>query len=356
MDKDKLLIAPGVLQQFGIDPAAVAIIPVQQGLINHTWKLEGDERSYILQSVNTAVFKNPGDLAFNIDSLAHYLGTHYPGYIFTTPLKTIDGSTLYHSGENYYRLFAFIEGSHTIPSVETAAQAYEAARQFGKFTAVLKNFDASVLRPAIPRFHDLGYRYQQFIQAVQNGNPQRIQQSEELIAAIKNWSHIAEYFESIKSDPDFKLRVTHHDTKISNVLFDENNKGICVIDLDTVMPGYFISDVGDMMRTYLCPVTEEERDTSKIKVRPDIYHALVKGYLEEMNGELSKKEQQHFFYAGSFMIYMQALRFITDHLNNDVYYGASYEGHNFSRAYNQLALLQQFFLLKNVLEQPVATV
>jgi thiamine kinase-like enzyme len=139
----------------------------------------------------------------------------------------------------------------------------------------------------------------------------------------------------------FKIRVTHHDTKISNVLFSEDDKGICVIDLDTVMPGYFISDVGDMFRTYLSPANEEEKDFSKIEIREDYFKAIWDGYMSEMGHELSKEEKAHFIYAGKFMIYMQAIRFLTDHINNDAYYGAAYPDHNFIRAGNQAALLER---------------
>ena len=142
-------------------------------------------------------------------------------------------------------------------------------------------------------------------------------------------------------NPSFKLRVTHHDTKISNVLFNQEDKGLCVIDLDTVMPGYFISDVGDMIRTYLSPANEEEKDFSKIEIREEYFSAIWKGYMSEMNDELSTEEKNHFIYAGKFMIYMQAIRFLTDHLNNDIYYGAKYPGHNLVRAGNQAVLLQR---------------
>jgi hypothetical protein len=133
------------------------------------------------------------------------------------------------------------------------------------------------------------------------------------------------------------------------VLFDKNGKGMCVIDLDTVMPGYFISDVGDMMRTYLCPVSEEEKDLDKIGIRRDFYQAIVEGYRSKMHQHLTSTENKYFFYAGAFMIYMQALRFLTDHLNNDRYYGAAYPGHNFVRAQNQLVLLQRLKDVQKVL-------
>ncbi|MEZ5027700.1 MAG: hypothetical protein R2765_02815 [Ferruginibacter sp.] len=124
-------------------------------------------------------------------------------------------------------------------------------------------------------------------------------------------------------------------------MFDEAGKGLCVIDLDTVMPGYFISDVGDMMRTYLSPVSEEEKDFRKINIRDDFYEAIVKGYYRQMKDELTQTEKKYFFYSGTFMIYMQAIRFLTDYLNNDIYYGAKYPGHNLVRAGNQAVLLQR---------------
>ncbi|NCU04640.1 MAG: aminoglycoside phosphotransferase family protein, partial [Chitinophagaceae bacterium] len=120
-------------------------------------------------------------------------------------------------------------------------------------------------------------------------------------------------------------------------------------DLDTVMPGHFISDVGDMMRTYLSPVSEEESDFSKIEVRACIFEAIVKGYYNEMKTDLTETEKQLFFYSGKFMIYMQAIRFLTDYLNDDVYYGARYEKHNFIRAANQLVLLEKLIEKENEL-------
>jgi hypothetical protein len=137
-------------------------------------------------------------------------------------------------------------------------------------------------------------------------------------------------------------------------LFDDDDKGICVIDLDTVMAGYFISDVGDMMRTYLSPANEEEKDFSKVQVREEYFQSIWDGYTKEMKDELNKEEKEHFIYAGKFMIYMQALRFLTDYLNNDVYYGTKYEGQNFVRAGNQVVLLQRLIekeaLLKSLIE------
>lgn len=136
-----------------------------------------------------------------------------------------------------------------------------------------------------------------------NGNPARIKQSNTEIALIQKFSEIVLEFKRIQ--PLLKTRVTHHDTKISNILFDENDQGLCVIDLDTVMPGYFISDVGDMIRTYLSPVSEEEVDFRRIEIREDFYRSIEAGYLSEMKDELTQLEIDCFFYAGKFMIYSQ---------------------------------------------------
>jgi Ser/Thr protein kinase RdoA (MazF antagonist) len=247
-------------------------------------------------------------------------------------------------------MFPFVRGSHSKDVVETAAQAFEAANQFGKFTRLLHGIDITNFKITIPFFHDLTLRYQHFLSSLENGNKKRIKESAELISHLASHAHIVLEYERIKADPAFKLRITHHDTKISNILFDAIGKGLCVIDLDTAMPGYFISDVGDMMRTYLSPVSEEESNFEKIEVRDDFYTAIVQGYCKEMKDELTETEKKYFFYAGTFMIYMQALRFLTDYLDEDVYYGAKYPEHNFVRAKNQLVLLQRLLEKKEHLQ------
>jgi Ser/Thr protein kinase RdoA (MazF antagonist) len=338
-----------ILFQFGLNEEDMLVLPFGSGLINTTWKIADEQGNskYILQKVNQEVFKHPEDIAFNIRLIDNYLKQHFPDYLFVSPVVTITGNELVKNDEQFYRMFPFIANSHTIDVVKNPKQAYEAARQFGKFTKLLSGLNAWQLKITLPDFHNLTLRYQQFEQAMVNGNPERIVQSKNLIADIKQNKRIVDEFEVCKSR--CTIRVTHHDTKISNVLLDENEKGLCVIDLDTIMPGYFISDVGDMMRTYLCPVSEEESDFSKIIVRKEFYQAIVNGYLSEMGGELTVLEKEYFHFAGEFMIYMQAIRFLTDHLNGDVYYGAKYEGHNFVRAGNQLALLHRLQEFSNEL-------
>lgn len=339
-----------VLHAYNLNEKPLTIESFGRGLINHTWKITTSDRHYILQRVNHTVFSHPEDIATNIQLLAQYLKQHHPEYCFVAPLASTDGSEMiYVKDEGFFRLFPFVAGSHSKDVVHGPKQAFEAARQFGHFTRLLSGMDVSKLQIPIPSFHDLSLRYQQFLLALKAGNPQRRETGHFLIKKLFALNDIVEQYEAIKANPAFKLRVTHNDTKISNVLFDSHNKGLCVIDLDTVMPGYFISDVGDMMRTYLSPVSEEEDDFSKIKVREDIYKAVVAGYYAEMKNELTDAEKVYFFYAGKFMIYMQALRFFTDHLNNDVYYGARYEAHNFIRAQNPIVLLEKLLEKENKL-------
>lgn len=331
-----------VLQAYGIAEQDAVVSPFGTGLINHSWKVQTGGCQYLLQQINHQVFTDPGKIAANIRAIGAYLARVHPDYLFVNVLPTPDGRDMVHiPGLGYFRLFPFMAQAHSIDVVQAPGQAFEAAVQFGRFTRMLAGMDTSLLQPTIPHFHNLGLRYQQFEQALQKGNRQRRAHASALIDALHQWKPLVNRYEAICSNPAFRLRTTHHDTKISNVLFDSNQQGLCVIDLDTVMPGFFISDVGDMMRTYLSPVSEEEPDFSRIEIRDLFYEAIVSGYLQEMRDELSADELDAFFYAGQFMIYMQALRFLTDYLNDDVYYGERYPGHNLVRAENQVVLLRR---------------
>ena len=332
-----------ILSAYGFN-TDVSVTPHGSGLINRTWLIRSGNDTYILQQLNGQVFSQPSLIADNIEMVGRYLTDHYPSTVFPRPVRSIRGETMIDAGPNgHYRLYPFIENSITIDVAHTPAQAFEAARQFGGFTHMLSGFQAEHLHETLPAFHDLSLRYRSFSKALEkNLLPERIAKAKQLITFLKAQYPLVTTYEEILTNPEFKRRVTHHDTKISNVLFNKEGKGICVIDLDTVMPGYFISDVGDMFRTYLSPVTEEESDMSRVNVRPEYFEAIVQGYLQEMIDVLTPEEKQAFVYAGEFMLYMQALRFLTDYLSGDIYYGSRYEGHNYVRALNQTTLLQRF--------------
>lgn len=329
-----------VLSEFGLNQREVTIIPFGNGLINDTWKIEAGNKEYILQRVNDHVFKDPFAIAHNVRIIAEHLQKFYPDYNFVIPEKSVRQEDLVFIDQaGYFRLMPFVMDSRTYDVVHNPSQAFEAAKQFGKFTRYLSKLDTGKLKITLPDFHNLHLRYEQFEEALKTGNKTRIAETKNAIEYIVKNDRIVEQYDKLKSGP-LKIRVTHHDTKISNVLFDDQDKGIYVIDLDTVMPGYFLSDIGDMIRTYLSPVNEEERDFSKIRIRRDFYKCIKNGYLSEMKDELDSAEIDHFVFAGKYMIYMQAIRFLTDYLQNDVYYGSVYEGQNKVRACNQLALLK----------------
>ena len=339
-----------ILDNYGVLNDQTEIETLSTGLINQTWRIKNLEDNYILQRINHQVFKDPDAIASNVRLIADYLAKKNPEYLFVSSIKTKNDEEMWKRDDYYFRLTPFVKNSHTITTVEKPQQAFEAARQFGLFTNLLSGFPVEKLKTTLPDFHNLTLRYQQFSEALATGNKERLQQCTALINFINAHKDIVDTYEEVLKNPAFKLRITHHDTKISNVLFDDNDKGMCVIDLDTVMPGYFISDVGDMMRTYLSPANEEEKDFSKIAVREEYFKAIWDGYMGEMQNELTPEERKHFIYAGKFMIYMQALRFLTDYINNDVYYGSKYEGHNFVRAGNQVVLLQKLLEKEDILQ------
>lgn len=329
-----------ILSIYGCSNNAFAVA-FGNGLINNTWMVEDGNESFILQKINTNIFKHPEYISENIHLIANYLSIHQPQYYFLTPCKTISGEDLvFIEGDGYYRMFPFIKNSHTVDVAENANQTFEAAKKFGELSKLLKDFPAGNLKITLPDFHNLSLRYKDFSAAKKSGIKERIAKAHEQIDFLDRYKNIVDEFEKIKSSTHFKIRVTHHDTKINNVLFNDEEKGICVIDLDTLMPGYFISDVGDMIRTCIPNVNEEEKNISEIQIREEIFVALAEGYLSEMHNELSEEELNNFVYAGKFMIYMQALRFLSDYLHNDVYYGTAYPDQNFYRAANQTQLLK----------------
>jgi len=331
-----------ILNAFGLKPNNYHVASFGSGLINYTWKISGTIQQYILQRINKNVFKAPQDIANNLVQLENYLKQTAPEYLFAAPLPTVNGESLVEDEGNYYRLSPFIKNSHTVDFIEQDKQAYEAAKQFGKFTRLLKDFDLTQLRYTLTDFHNLTLRVEQFKTALANADKERLSNAAAEILQVEANIDIALIYEQLVKGKQIPMRVIHHDTKINNILFDDNNCGLCVIDLDTVMPGYFISDVGDMMRTYLSPANEEERDLSKVQINDDYFIAVYKGYMEEMGSALTATEKDLFIYSGKFMIYMQAIRFLADYLNGDVYYHTQYAEHNLVRTQNQLTLLDRY--------------
>jgi len=341
------MIEPRVFEQIAVEFGWPDVIfdsmnTLHSGLINNTWKVNTPDDNYILQRVNTSIFKHPEWIDENINNIANFLQKEDPEYLFTSPVKTRTGKSLIFIENEAYRSFKFISNTRTISVITNELEAEEASRQFALFTNKLINYDIQNLHITLPDFHNLEKRYSQFNRAIEENNEERIAKSMDTIKALKSQKHIVDRYIQFTEHKEAYLRVTHHDTKISNVLFNEVGKGLCVIDLDTVMPGYFFSDAGDMFRTYLSPVSEEETDFDKILIRKEILNAIEIGYFDTLKTNLSSFEKDNFYLSGEILMYMQSIRFLTDYLQNDCYYGKKYPDHNLVRAQNQLRLLQLY--------------
>ncbi len=345
-----------VLTEYGYTNGEVTSQQFGTGHINSTYliSIQGKEDRLILQSINQNVFTEPPIIAENVRLVAQYLRDHYPSYLFVSSIPTLKGEEMAFVGETYWRLTKYIPNSIAYETLSDPQQAYEAAEQFGRLSKLLDGFETSLLRPSIPGFHDLNLRYIQFKEALENAGPDLKSNAAPQIEQALRHSFIVDYFNSYKNSPDFPDRVMHHDTKISNMLFDKDtNEGICVIDLDTLMAGKFISDLGDMMRTYLCAFSENEPDTDKIFIRQEYFEAIIKGYLKEMGSILTATEKDLILFSGKYLIYMQALRFLADYLNGSVYYPVAYPEQNLVRTINQFKLLSEFFNKEKILQSIV---
>lgn len=338
MELDKIISS--VLFTFGLEAEKLTIKRIDSGHINYTFKVEPD---FILQRINIKVFRNPEFLSHNLQRASAYLSEKAPAYLFLKAIPNEAGTDLVFDQEGYpWRLFPYLSNTVTIDEVESTAQAYEAAKAFGQLTKLLDGCDVSSFHETIPQFHNLPLRYLQFEQALKTSGPERIINSKKLCEGYTRFNFLVRDFEDLIDSKKLMLRITHNDTKINNVLFDKDKRKVsCVIDLDTLMPGYFIYDLGDMIRTFVSPASEDESDLSKVVVRKEIHQAILEGYLSEMGEALTTDEKAAIPMAGLIMTYMIGLRFLIDYLNGDTYYKIAYPEQNLVRAANQFSLLEK---------------
>lgn len=311
------------------------------GLIHKTYKVTVNNKSAILQQVNTHVFKDPEQVDNNYQLISNYLIKSHSLKI-PTALKTTEGKNTWIDREGFcWRAFEYIENTYTESLPAKPEKIFSAAKCYGEFTRALSGLDNNQLKPAIPAFHDLTNRYNQLKLAVEKANPQRLLVSKELLKKIEQQKHLVNFYKSFKGNPDFKLRVMHHDTKLSNILFDRTTQqAVCPIDLDTTMAGYFFSDVGDMIRSMVSTHDENERSDS-VTINGKIYQAILSGYQAGIGDSFTQAENTRIHHTGLMMLYMQGIRFLTDYLSNDVYYRIDYPEQNFNRALNQLTVLEK---------------
>ena len=337
--------AQDFLCYFGAKHSIEKILPLTGGLINHTYKVHaGNGFSILLQRFNTDVFKSPQAIQGNYRKIYDFTIANKLSIRLPEPIPASDGSLLYiDASSGYWRAFAFIENSVSFLTAILPEQAFTTAKTFGQFAASLNGFPATELRTTIPDFHNLSFRHKQFLQSLETAGEERMQIAKPWVDALLDRSHYKDFYELILAAPDdFKIRVMHHDAKIANMLFDKaTQEVVCVVDFDTTMPGYFFSDLGDMIRSMACSHDENHVQFEELSIREDFYNALVNGYFQEMEAVLTTVEKQQIHQCGLLMYYMQALRFLADYLNNDIYYRINYPEQNLHRAINQVTLLKQ---------------
>ncbi len=346
-------IPPEVLKAFTTyqpdlpDPIAgdLKIEKLGGGLINTSFKICSQlQPTFFLQKINKLVFTNPDFVQKNYMHIWEYAESNITKVRLPAPKEWDRNKTLFIDKiGDYWRAFEYIENTKMYSIAETPDQAKTTAKTFASFTKSFIDFKVGLLNEVIPNFHNLSFRYYQFEEALRNSTlSDRMVNALSIIQELKSRERYKLFYESLTKSDQFRKRVMHHDAKIANVLFDKKtNEVVCPVDFDTVMPGYFFSDIGDMIRTMTGNKDENSTDFAHIEIRKDFYEAIVTGYLEEFGNKLSNAEKKHIHYAGLLMIYMQALRFITDFLNGDIYYQIDYAEQNFNRAKNQLTLLKR---------------
>lgn len=343
------LVTEKAAHQFGNGP--VNIEPLGEGLIHRTYKasyLSGGT-TVVLQCINQHTFPQPENIIHNYRLLQNILNNAAEPFRIPALLLTLSGKLFWvDETDNFWRATEFIAGCYTASVPADRHHAKAAANCFALYVKALGEAEPEAFNIVIPSFHDLSFRNGQLEKAIETAAIKRLMKATHVIAEIRQRKSLVTFYEKIKSDSGYKVRLMHHDCKISNVLFDSVSKQVvCPVDLDTTMPGYFFSDIGDLLRTMACTEGENSVQWETISIRKDLYRDIVEGYATGIGSEFTDAEKKHLHHAGLMMIYMQATRFLTDFLNNDIYYRTTYPEQNLNRALNQLILLEQ---LESLLE------
>ncbi|GAB6393695.1 MAG: aminoglycoside phosphotransferase family protein [Bacteroidales bacterium] len=336
-----------ILKEFCLDDEVVSAEPFGNGHINDTLKVTaaGGEDKYVLQRINHLIFKNVDMLQNNI----HIVTSHIRSKLQARGEQDIDRKVLtfrptnkgayYHfDGENYWRVCLFIPRSRSYESI-TPALSEQAGKAFGDFQSMLADLPAGTLGETIPDFHNMELRLRQLHDAINADAAGRAGEVTDLTDAIEMRARAMCIQEVLYREGKLKKRINHCDTKVNNVLFDDDGTALCVIDLDTVMPGFVLSDTGDFIRTGANTGAEDDENLDRVQVNMDIFKAYMQGYMEKARTFLTPLEISLLPYGGRLLTYMQTVRFLTDYINGDTYYKIRYPAHNLQRAKAQFKLL-----------------
>ena len=324
----------GICRSFGFEKDPVKIEGINVGHINATYHLWFDEGEFILQRVNTSIFTKPEEMMDNIELILKEMPV-----LFLK--KTKDGRTWVRNESGFWRIMNFVGNSMSYQKMTTPEQAYKMGSAMKEFHNTLKKVDASKLYETLPDFHNMIWRYENFDKAIEFNYGNRVEtcrrEVEYLLENRERGSVISRLYNSGK----LRKWVTHNDTKLNNVLFDRDTGNyLTFIDLDTIMPGTVLFDVGDMIRTSCSTADEDEKDLGKVSFSIDFYNALMKGYLDDNDG-LDELERALIPECGRTLTQIMAVRFLTDYLNGDTYYHIDYPDHNLVRTRTQVKQMQE---------------
>lgn len=337
-----------ILGQFQTEGNLVSAEPFGNGHINDTLKVTDDkgEVKYVLQRINHLIFTNVEMLQNNIHTVTSHIrkkleerGEQDIDRKVLTFLPTRDGKRYYFDGESYWRVCLFIPHSQSFEEVNPEL-SYEAGKAFGEFQSMLADLPEGALGETIPNFHNMEFRLQQFRDAVKANAAGRLEEVKELVEEIEKRAKAMCIQEDLYREGKLKKRTNHCDTKVNNIMFDENGKVLCVIDLDTVMPGFVLSDIGDFIRTGANTGAEDDANLDNVNVNMPIFEAYTRGYMETAQSFLTPLEISLLPYGGRLLTYMQTVRFLTDYINGDTYYKIHSPKHNLQRTKAQFKLLQ----------------
>lgn len=353
-----------IAEKFQIDAPVEKIEAYGSGHIHDTYKVEtGDPASdnYILQKLNSRVFNNIRQLQENINIVTKHirnklLRDNIPDLKrrILTVIPCHDGA-LFHTDQHSscWRMYIFISEHRTYDIVQSFQHAREGGKAIGRFQSQLSDLDSMRLHVTIPFFHDIEHRLEAFYLAIERDEKGRVQNIREEIAFVENRAREMMVIKKLGKEGKIPLRITHNDTKFNNILLDNNDRALCVIDLDTVMPGYIHYDFGDAIRTTATRSAEDETDLNKVELDIKLFEAYSEGYLSEMVNILTADEVEYLAFSPRLITFTIGLRFLTDYVDGDKYFKTHRPEHNLERAKTQFKLVEsnerQYKAMKDII-------